>query len=101
MPRPSVIAVHSRSLPVSPRRIAHTPNCIVKLEAMRIAVRTAASGRSRWPPSGGCQLSGPTEARALKYVAKRPPKNITSLAMKRSMPTIGVGMPVAWVGIGS
>ena len=39
----------------------------------------------------------PTPARALKYVAKRPPKNITSLAMNRSMPTSGVGMPVAWV----
>ena len=36
MPRPSVIAIHSFSLPVSPRRMAQTPNCIVKLDATRI-----------------------------------------------------------------
>ncbi len=58
--------VHIRILPASPRRMAQTPNCIVKLEATRMAVSAPASGRSSsCAPSGGPHTPGAV-ARALK-----------------------------------
>ena len=74
--------------------MAHTANCIVKLELIRMIVIGRAIGRisSSGAPGGGPH-SPWWAARELKYAANRPPKNITSLAMNSSMPSSGVGIP--------
>lgn len=67
------------------RSAAKTPNCAVNDDATRIMVLIRANGTFKMAVSWA-QISGEL-ARKLKYIAKRPAKNITSLPSQTIVPT--------------
>jgi len=61
---------------------------MVKLDATRIAVNTAGSRRSTFVPAGGHREAWPF---SVKYIANRAPKNMSSEARNKTMPTASSG----------
>src|SRR5699024_8484400 len=76
---------HARSLNTSPRSAANTPSWHVNDEITRIVVNVSAYGMLRWVGSGG--QSPCAWARATKYIAKSPAKNINSCPSHTTVPT--------------
>jgi hypothetical protein len=80
-----------RSLNTSPFSAANTPHWQVKLDATRMIVNGVAYARSGtiFSPSGRVigQLPGCT-ARAVKYMANSPAKNMSSLDSHTIVPTL-------------
>src|SRR3954447_21031230 len=77
-----------RSPNTSPRSAANTPNWQVNDEATSTIVTTSAYGTFSSVGSGGQPSVGATCARAVKYIANRPAKNISSLDSQIIVPTL-------------
>src|SRR3954467_13536408 len=69
-----------------PCSAAKTPNWQVTDESTRMIVNTSAYGRSRCV--GGCGHPTVDRARAVKYMANSPAKNISSLESQTIVPTL-------------
>ncbi|SKY90884.1 Uncharacterised protein [Mycobacteroides abscessus subsp. abscessus] len=76
-----------RNPKTSPRSAANTPIWQVTDDKMRTVVTGMANFRFSSVGSGG-QPAGPALARATKYIAKSPAKNISSLDSHTIVPTL-------------
>jgi hypothetical protein len=81
-----VIAYQRRRPNTSPRSAANTPYWHVNEEATRMIVFTSAYGTSSSVGSGG--HPSVAFARATKYMANSPAKNISSLESQMMVPTL-------------
>src|SRR5215218_4867133 len=81
----NVIAYHRRRPNTSPRSAANTPYWHVNDDATRMIVFTRANGTSSSVGGGGHSSAF---ARATKYMANSPAKNISSLESQMIVPTL-------------
>ncbi len=77
-----------RSPKTSPRSAANTPIWQVTDERMRTVVTGMARARLSSVGSGGHPSTGLALARATKYIANKPAKNISSLDSQTIVPTL-------------